>query len=231
MRGLKLMSYAVLAVEELKNIVYHAKLMIFFRRLEENVNNSLTMNIVKPDVLVTTKDTEFKYIDLYSLMDSSISKVDINDRISFYKSIKHHIVYAKKCFYTIVNYHGKQPLIFTVWIIGDEIKLGVFILNDMNTSFNVDNLLLKDTVEQYFKLMKSPLFSYRFDSSERNYYTLHEMVLTNISNKDGMINSPGVAEMIQNLYGTFITQIILKFYESIIDKDKEYIYKRVEEEK
>lgn len=195
---------------ELKKAISKYKINSFFSNIEDIVSKYLKIYIIKPNSLVESNDLGFKSIELYNLKNSILNEMSFEERLRFYNRIQIKHINANNCLYFSYNEKGHQPLIFTIWSLGEEIRIGCFISKGIKQHvFNSQKL----KVERLFKMFESPLFNTRVNEIERNDYYLTEIILTNKSEKsiyDSLSNQIYIAQ----IFSVVITQNMLEYIEN-----------------
>jgi len=197
-------------VSSLKKRMAIHKINSFFFNIEDIVQKYLKIYIIKPNSLVESNDKGFKNIELYNLKNSVLNGMDFEERLSFYKRIKSQHINANNCLYFSYNENNDQPLIFTIWSLGEEIRIGCFIYKSMN---NIVFNNVKDRVTKNFNLFRTTLFEVKSNEIERNDYLLTEIILTNNKLKS-MYNSIENQIFIAQIFAVVITQTMLEYIES-----------------
>lgn len=195
---------------ELQKNITRYKINSFFLGIEDIVKKYLKIYIIKPSSLVESNDMGFQSLELYSLKNSILNGMSFEDRLRFFNRIQIKHINANNCLYFSYNEKGTQPLIFTIWSLGEEIRIGCFISNTIPKDvFNSQKI----KVEKLFGLFETPLFQIRKNEIDRNDYYLTEIILTNISDKsiyDSISNQIYIAQ----IFSVVITQNMLEYIEN-----------------
>jgi len=136
-----------------ENIFERKDITNFFQNLDTRFKSYIQVSIIKPDSLVESGDTSFNQIDIYNhYVDISLEK-----RLKFHNMIKtYHQKYINS-HYVIINdiYDDKriQPLVFTAWYLGEEIRIGCFLRDELINNISSLNLTdLKENIETNLKV-------------------------------------------------------------------------------
>ena len=76
-----------------------------------------------------------KNIGLYNIKDSILNKLTFEERLSLFNRIKIDSIQLNNCMY--LSYNEKenfQPIIFTIWALGEELRIGCFLSQELNSS-------------------------------------------------------------------------------------------------
>lgn len=198
------------SIFELKKLISKYKINSFFFNIEDIVKKYLKIYIIKPNSLVESSDLGFQSIELYNLKNSVLHNMSFEERLSFYNRIKIKHINANNCLYFSYNEKGIQPLIFTIWSLGEEIRIGCFLSQDLNKEIFTSQ---KTKIEKLFKLFETPLFITRQNEIDRNDYYLTEIILTNKAEKsiyDSLSNQIYIAQ----IFAVVITQNMLEYIEN-----------------
>lgn len=195
---------------DLKKFFFKQKINNFFNGIEDIVSKYLKIYIIKPTSLIETEDMGFELLELYNLKNSVLAGMSFESRLSLYHRIKIKYINVNNCMYFSYNYHGKQPLIFTIWSLGEEIRIGCFLSYDMD-----DNIFKsqKNKIEKLFELFKTPLLIHKKNEIERNDYYLTEIILTNRS-KISIYDQLSIQIFIGQIFAVVLTQNILEYIEN-----------------
>lgn len=195
---------------ELQKNITKYKINSFFTSIEDIVKKYLKIYIINPSSLVESNDMGFQSLELYNLKNSILNEMSFEERLRFFNRIQIKHINANNCLYFSYNEKGTQPLIFTIWSLGEEIRIGCFISNTIQKNI-FDSQKIK--VEKLFKLFETPLFQVRKNEIDRNDYYLTEVILTNISDKsiyDSISNQIYIAQ----IFALVITQNMLEYIEN-----------------
>lgn len=204
----------------LKRKLSEHKIELFFKRVNTIVSQYLKVYIIKPSVLIESEDSGFKNIGIYNVKDSMLNELSFQERINLFNKIKIETIKVNNCMYFSYNEkNGYQPIIFTIWSLGEEIRIGCFI--DQNIG---EDLLIKQKtkVNKLFKMFEGPLFKTNFNEIERHDYYLSEIIISNTTGKS-LYDSVEKQNYIAQIFAQVISQNILEYLEnnSAILKGKE----------
>jgi len=201
-----------------KRKISEHKINLFFNRIDTIVSQYLKVYIIKPSVLIESEDSGFKNIGLYNIKDSMLNELSFQERINIYNKIKIQTIKVNNCMYFSYNEEdGSQPIIFTIWSLGEEIRIGCFI-----DQFLGKNILekQKNKVNRLFKMFEGPIFDIRYNEIERNDYYLSEVIISNITGKS-LYDSIEKQNYIAQIFAQMISQNILEYIENISAEQKE----------
>jgi len=171
---------------------------------------------MKPSSLVESNDMGFKGIELYNLKSSVLNDMSFEERLTFYNRVKKKFIHANNCLYYYYTENDSQPLIFTIWGLGEEMRVGCFI--DM--SMRQDRFdLQKKKVTRLFKMFETPLFDTRLNEIQRNDYYLSEIIITNLKDTS-LYDSLDDQNFLAQIFAVVITQNMLEYIENR-DKNEE----------
>lgn len=196
------------------NNIFLEKRTNFFNKIIEKINFNLNIYITK-NFENNFEEKFFEDINLYNVKDNIIFDYSNKDKKDIVDKIKHYISNKNSCLYFTYNTKIKntkinQPLIFTVWFLGDEIRFGIFVDNNLNDNFKND---ISKKMEKLFLIFNSKIFDGNSSNFARNNYSLYEYVLTN--NNEKILNSEEKQLFIEQTYSLFFRQTILFFEENL----------------
>lgn len=200
----------ILYLIELRKKIFKLKINSFFSGIEDIVSKYLKIYIIKPSSLMESEDMGFQQLELYNLKNSVLTNMSFESRLNLYNRIKIKHINANNCMYFSYNYHGSQPLIFTIWSLGEEIRIGCFL------SYNIDKeafISQKSKIEKLFDLFNTPLLITKRNEIERNDYYLTEIILTNKSKKS-IYDQTSIQIFIGQIFSVVLTQNILEYIEN-----------------
>lgn len=196
------------------NNIFLEKRTNFFNKIIEKINFNLNIYITK-NFENNFEEKFFEDINFYNVKDNIIFDYSNKDKKDIVDKIKHYISNKNSCLYFTYNTKIKntkinQPLIFTVWFLGDEIRFGIFVDNNLNDNFKND---ISKKMEKLFLIFNSKIFDGNSSNFARNNYSLYEYVLTN--NNEKILNSEEKQLFIEQTYSLFFRQTILFFEENL----------------
>jgi hypothetical protein len=203
----------------LKRKLSEHKIQLFFQRVDTIVSRYLKVYIIKPSVLVESEDSGFKNIGLYNVKDSVLNDLTFKERINLFNKIKIETIKVNNCMYFSYNEkNGYQPIIFTIWSLGEEIRIGCFIDQGLGKDILEKQ---KTKVNRLFKMFQGPLFEINYNEIERNDYYLSEVIISNV-NGISLYDSVEKQNYIAQIFAQMISQNILEYLEntSVSSKDK-----------
>lgn len=195
---------------DLKRELSVYKINNFFNNINTIVQQYLKVYIIKPNVLVESEDTGFKNIGLYNLKDSVLNSMTFEERLSIYNRIKINQIKVNNCIYFSFNEKEFQPIIFTIWALGEELRIGCFISN------NLHNIVLekqKEKINRLFKMFETSIFLTKYNEIQRNDYYLTEIIITNRDEKS-IYDSIEKQNFIAQIFAVVISQNILEYIEN-----------------
>jgi hypothetical protein len=199
-----------LYIQTFKRRLFKSKISSFFNGIEDIVSKYLKIYIIKPNLLIESEDMGFQELELYHLKTSVLTNISFEERLRIYNRIKIKYINANNCLYFSYTMNGYQPLIFTIWSLGEEIRIGCFLSNKIEkTVFDAQ----KTKIEKLFKLFETPLFLIRTNEIERNDYYLTEIILTN-DNINSIYDTFSTQMFIGQIFSVVITQNILEYIEN-----------------
>lgn len=196
------------------------KIDLYFERINTIVSRYFKVYIIKPSILIESEDSEFKNIGLYNVKDSMLNELSFQERLELYNKIKIERIKVNNCIYFSYNERtGEQPIIFTIWALGEQMRIGCFIKQDLNKSVFDKQ---KAKVNKLFKMFEGPIFDTSYNEIERHDYYLTEVVLTNLNVNDSIYDSVQKQNYIAQIFAQVISQNILEYLEnsSAISNDK-----------
>jgi hypothetical protein len=200
----------ILYIIEFKKTIFKLKINSFFSGIEDIVSKYLKIYIIKPSSLMESEDMGFQQLELYNLKNSVLTNMSFESRLNLYNRIKIKHINANNCMYFSYNYHGLQPLIFTIWSLGEEIRIGCFLSYDMDKNVFSSQ---KKKIEKLFELFKTPLLITKKNEIERNDYYLTEIILTNKGSKS-IYDQSAIQIFIGQIFSVVLTQNILEYIEN-----------------
>ena len=195
-----------------KRDLFKYKSKLFFKSIENIVSQYLKVYIIKPNVLIESEDVGFKNIGLYNIKDSMLNKLSFEERLTLFNKIKIDTIHLNNCMYFSYNEkNGYQPIIFTIWAVGEELRIGCFISKDLDSDILKKQ---KEKINKLFRMFESPLFMTSFNEIDRNDYSLSEVIITNTSKKS-FYDSIDKQNFIGQIFAQVISQNILEYLENI----------------
>jgi len=195
---------------DLKRNYKEYKVNVFFKNIESKISTYLKIYIIKPSALVESDDIGFKGIDLYNIKSSSLNNMKFKERRDFYNRVKSKFIHANNCLYFYYVEKNQQPLIFTIWGLGEEIRVGCFINREMDENIFK---LQKEKIKKLFKMFETPLFKTKLNEIERNDYFLTEIIITNLKEKS-IYDSLEDQNFLAQIFAVVITQNMLEYIEN-----------------
>ena len=196
---------------DFKRKLFNYKIKQFFNSIDSIVSQYLKVYIIKPNVLIESEDTGFKNIGLYNVKDSMLNELSFEERLSLFNKIKIETIHLNNCMYFSYNEkNGEQPIIFTIWALGEELRIGCFL--DQNLPKDMLKKQ-KEKVNRLFKMFVSPMFETNFNEIERNDYYLSEIIITNILG-NSIYDSIEKQNYIAQIFAQMISQNILEYLEN-----------------
>jgi len=196
---------------DLKRKLSDYKIKRFFGAVEKIVSSYLKVYIIKPSALVDSEDVGFKYIGLYNVKDSSLNSLSFQERLSIWKRIRIQLINLNNCIYFYYNERDDyQPIIFTIWALGEELRIGCFIDQGLGEEVLEKQ---KTKVNRLFRMFESPLFRVRYNEIERNDYYLSEVILTNMR-APSIYDSIEKQNFVSQIFALMISQNILEYLEN-----------------
>ena len=196
---------------DFKRSIFKYKSKQFFKTIDTIVSQYLKVYIIKPNVLIESEDTGFKNIGLYNVKDSMLNELSFEERLNLFNRIKIETIQLNNCMYFSYNEKGgKQPIIFTIWALGEELRIGCFIEQDLPGDMLQKQ---KEKVNRLFKMFISPLFEVNFNEIERNDYYLSEVIITNTKGKS-IYDSIEKQNFVAQIFAQMISQNILEYLEN-----------------
>lgn len=213
---------------KLNNLFFEERRSDFFKKIEKYVYGYLNVYITRPSLIVDTNDYAFNFIDLYKVKSSKIHDYKIEERQKVFKRVQSYVINVNSCLYFVYNHRIntiegqiKQPVIFTVWMLGEEVRLGCFVNNHLDENFKKEILEKLNTI---FNVFKTDCFLGRENEIERNDYYLKEYILTN-KGSDKLLKSDEKQRFIITSFSLFVAQMVLFFEDTkdrIIEENKDY---------
>ncbi len=187
----------------------------FFNKIIDKINFNLNIYITK-NFDSSFEEKFFEDINLYNVKDNIIFDYSDKDKKDIVDKIKHYISNKNSCLYFTYNTKIKntkitQPLIFTIWFLGDEIRMGVFFDNNLNDNFKND---ISKKMEKLFLIFNTKAFEGNGNNFDRNNYSLYEYILTN-KDSEKILDSNEKQLFIEQTYSLFFRQTILFFEENL----------------
>ncbi len=191
------------------------KRTILFNKIIEKINFNLNIYITK-NFENGFEEKFFEEINLYNVKDNIIFDYSNKDKKDIVEKIKHYISNKNSCLYFTYNTKIKntkitQPLIFTIWFLGNELRLGIFVDNNLNDNFKND---ISKKMEKLFLIFNTKSFDGKTNNFVRNNYSLYEYILTNTENEK-ILDSDEKQLFIEQTYSLFFRQTILFFEENL----------------
>lgn len=202
----------------IKRKISEIKIDFFFKRIKKIVEQYLKVYILKPNVLIESEDSGFKNIGLYNLKDSMLNNLSFNERLDLYNKIKIETIKVNNCIYFSYNEpNGFQPIIFTIWSLGEQVRIGCFINNDLDKDIFEKQ---KNKINRLFKMYEGPLFETTLNEIKRNDYYLSEIIISNLSEVKSIYDSIEKQNYIAQIFALIISQNILEYLENNSTKSK-----------
>lgn len=180
-----------------------------FSEIESRTKAYLQVSIIKPDVLIDTGDTNFHHIDLYKMQ----TPIPMNDRIIFYNMIKMYFQNYANSFYVVVNEkNSTQPIVFTVWDIGLEIRIGIFINKE---AIELQGLSYEGFIEEAKKRLSifdgSSIKNVNKNVDRNSFYLIEKSINIQSSNE---VNKEEVSKYISILFANFVSNVTKYYFEN-----------------
>lgn len=209
-KGIKMFNRLIGLYIGLKNTISRYKIQFFFTSIEDIVMKYLKVYIMKPNALIESEDVGFKNLGLYNLKDSVLNNMNFSERLSLFQRIRIETIHVNNCIYFSYNEKGIQPLIFTIWALGEEIRVGGFISKSLDEKIYKAQL---EKLDRLLRMFKTPMFESKFNEIDRNDYFLSEIIITNMS-EISIYDSVEKQNFIAQIFAVVISQNILEYIET-----------------
>ena len=180
----------------------------FFNEIDSRFKAYLQVTILRPGALVESGDTSFNKLDIYKQLDTVSDKI----KTIFYNSIKTYKQNYVNSYYVVLNDQGFQPITFSIWYIGSELRIGCFYHPSHLEKVGLDTKKVRAKLDSLFVIINGVsghCETIREHTIERNNFVLIEKQIK--PEKGKILENQEFIDFVSQLFSN-ISCNFLKYY-------------------